>query len=77
MVILWLTDKQKMWEYDPIFPSFISSHIFLLFHSSLIFASFVYIKQYRFFEMSSKSRLTAIKEMIPWHQKGKKFKRDC
>ena len=77
MVTLWLTDKKNTREYDPIFPPFISSHLLPLFRSILIFASFVYIKQYRFFEMSSKSRLTptAIKEMmISWHQIGKSSK---
>ena len=77
MGTLRLTDKQNTREYDPIFPPFISSHLFPLFLSSSIFASFVYIKQHRFFEMSPKSRLipTAIKEMmISWHQKGKSLK---
>ena len=84
MVTLWLTvatlrltDKQNTREYDPVVPPFISSHLLPFFRSILIFASFVYIKQYRFFEMSSKSRLTptAIKEMmISWNQIGKSLK---
>ena len=77
MVTLWLSDKQNMRENDPIFPPFMSSHLLPLFRSILIFASFMYTKQYRFFEMSSKSRLTptAIKEMmISWHQIGKTLK---
>ena len=77
MVTLWLTDKKNTPEYDPIFPPFISSYLLPLFRSISIFASFVYIKQYRFFEMSSKSRLTPtaiIEMMISWHQKGKSLK---
>ena len=77
MVTLWLTDKQNTRECDPTFPPFMSSHLLPLFRSILIFASFMYIKQYRFFEMNSKSRLTptAIKEMmISWHQIGKSLK---
>ena len=77
MVTLRLTDQQNPREYDPIFPPFISSHLLPLFCSISIFASFVYIKQYHFFEMSSKSRLTptATKEMmISWHYKGKSLK---